>query len=179
MQIWTELARWAVMETENLWLRPFRFSDGEDIYRLVSDQEQLDFIFPAKTSREESDNWLVTTFMKEPLGIWAIEQKGNQSCIGAVYLEGLDTNLMQVELSYFLDKGYRQQGLMTEAVQCVSDVLVSDLAFKQVTIVTHADNRAGQGVAAKAGFSYQASFKGSDRYSHQIRTYTRWVKKKK
>ncbi len=51
MTLWTRLAKFACFETDRLYLRPFSFEDGESFYEIVSNPENLPFIFPALEDR--------------------------------------------------------------------------------------------------------------------------------
>lgn len=75
MDIWTNLGRFAFIETEHVNLRPVAYTDREAFWRIASKRTNLQFIFPVQTSKKESDFLLVHSFMKEPLGVWAIEDK--------------------------------------------------------------------------------------------------------
>ena len=90
MNIWTHLAAYSLIETQRLYLRPFLFEDAEDFYKIASNPDNLQFIFPAQASIEESQYALANYFMKSPLGIWAICDKKEQRMIGAIKFEKLD-----------------------------------------------------------------------------------------
>ena len=77
MDIWTLLGRYASFETERMYLRPFTYKDSQDFFEICSNPDNLRFIFPSHATREESDFLMVHYFMKEPLGVWAIEDKKN------------------------------------------------------------------------------------------------------
>lgn len=171
MSIWRKLAEYALFETERLLLRPVSYEDCEDFYRLVSPSQSLPFIFPRPSSRKESDELLVHSFMREPLGIWAIEEKASQQMIGVVRLEKLDERLRQADLAYFLHQRAWGQGLMTEAVKNILFLAFTRLDLESLSIHTHLENQASQRVAEKAGFQLLGRYRGSDRYSHQMRDY--------
>ena len=90
MNIWTQLAAFSCFETERLFLRPFLYSDAADFYTISSNPENLPFIFPAQTSLEECQYVLANYFLKNPLGIWAICDKGTDRVIGSIKFEKLD-----------------------------------------------------------------------------------------
>ena len=171
MTIWTKLAAYASLETERLILRPFTFADGQVFYHIVSKPDNLAFIFPVKTSQEEAENLMVEMFMKEPLGKWAITDKKSKAFLGAISFEKLDERTRQAELGYFIQKEAWGQGLATEAVKSLSFLVLYQLGLTDISIIAHLENRASQRVAEKAGFVLLRQFKGSDRYSHKMRTY--------
>ena len=171
MTIWTKLAAYASLETKHLLLRPFTSADGQAFYQIVSNPDNLAFIFPVKTSQEEAENLMVEMFMRTPLGKWAIIAKETQQLIGAISFERLNEQTRQAELGYFLHRDYWGQGFATEAVRTISFLALNELGLTDISIIAHLENRASQRVAEKAGFTLLRQFKGSDRYRHKMRTY--------
>ena len=171
MTIWTKLAALAELETNRLLLRPFSYADGQTFYKIVSNPENLAFIFPVKTTEQEAIDLMVEMFMKAPLGKWAIADKGSNQLLGAIAFEKLDEKTGQAELGYFIHKEYWGQGLATEAVKNISFLGLYQLGLAEISIITHLENQASQRVAEKAGFTFLRQYKGSDRYSHKMRSY--------
>ena len=110
MTIWTKLAAYASLETKRLLLRPFTSADRQAFYQIVSNPENLAFIFPVKTSQEEAENLMVEMFMRAPLGKWAIVAKETRQLIGAISFEKLNEQTRQAELGYFLHRDHWGQG---------------------------------------------------------------------
>ena len=171
MTIWTKLAAYASLETKHLLLRPFTSADGQAFYQIVSNPDNLAFIFPVKTCQEEAENLMVEMFMRTPLGKWAIIAKETQQLIGAISFERLNEQTRQAELGYFLHRDYWGQGFATEAVRTISFLALYQLGLTDISIIAHFENIASQKVAEKAGFVLLRQYKGSDRYSHKMRTY--------
>lgn len=171
MTIWKQLAAYSYLETERLILRPFQYSDGEDFYKIVSQPDNLPFIFPHVLTLEEAQELMVLRFMKEPLGQWAILDKRNQKVVGAIGFEKLEDRLRQAELGYFIFKDVWGQGFATEAVKNISFLAFQELGLRELSIIAHLENTASQRVALKSGFKLLRQYKGSDRYTHQMREY--------
>ena len=102
MDIWTRLGRYASFETERMYLRPFTYKDSQDFFEICSNPDNLRFIFPSRATREESDFVMVYYFMKEPLGVWAIEDKKTHKMIGCIRFEKLDPSRMTAEIDRVL-----------------------------------------------------------------------------
>ena len=117
MNIWTHLAAYSLIETQRLYLRPFLFEDAEDFYKIASNPDNLQFIFPAQADLAETQYVLANYFMKNPLGVWAICDKETNQMIGSIKFEKLDEIKGEAELGYFLRKDFWGKGLMTEAVK--------------------------------------------------------------
>lgn len=168
MTIWINLARKASFETKRLRLTPLTFEQREDFFAISSCPANLSFIFPAKSSKAESDDFFVKTFLKNPLGKWGIKDTKSERLIGIIFLSKIDEKKELAEVEYFLHRDCWGQGYMTEAlrglVQAVS-------AFLELRLVVHEENLASQKVAQKVGFQSLKTFKGSDRYTHKMRTY--------
>ena len=171
MDIWTVLGRYSQLETERLWLRPFRFDDSQAFYKITHNPANLTFIFPAQVSQAESDYLLVHYFMKEPLGTWALEDKASQQMIGAIRLEKLNPTKQTAEIGYFVQQDFWGQGLATESLKTISFLALAEFGLRSLSIITHRENLASQKVALKAGFKLARAFKGSDRYSRKMRDY--------
>ena len=171
MTIWTNLAALAELETQRLLLRPFTYADCHAFYKIVSNPDNLAFIFPVQTTEQEARDLMVAMFMKEPLGKWAITDKESKAFLGVISFEKVDERTRQAELGYFIQKEAWGQGLATEAVKTLSFLALYQLGLTDIHIIAHLENRASQRVAEKAGFVLLRQFKGSDRYSRKMRTY--------
>ncbi|HFU3843642.1 TPA: GNAT family N-acetyltransferase [Streptococcus suis] len=178
MTLWTRLAQFACFETEGLVLRPFSYEDGNDFFEIVSNSENLPFIFPALEDKNLALATMVEKFMRSPLGNWAVVDKVSGQMIGALCFEKLDDRQMTTELSYFLKKDYWGQGLMTEAVKNLVFLAFYEIGLKELVIITHEENVASQMVARKLGFVQVGQYKGSDRYSHKTRKYRKFSLKR-
>ncbi|HFI0638766.1 TPA: GNAT family N-acetyltransferase [Streptococcus suis] len=178
MTVWTRLAKFACFETDCLILRPFSYEDGNDFFEIVSNPENLPFVFPALEDKNLALATMVEKFMHSPLGNWALVDKVSGRMIGALCFEKLDDRQMTAELSYFLKKDYWSRGLMTEAVKNLVFLAFYEIGLKELTIITHEENVASQMVARKVGFVQVAQYKGSDRYSHKTRNYRKFSLKR-
>lgn len=174
MNICAKLACYSYFETERLILRPFSYEEWQDFYFIVSNPENLTFIFPGKTNEDEAKVLMVEMFMKNPLGKWAIEDKKFHQLLGAISFEKINESSGQAELGYFIRKDFWGKGLATEAVKNISFLAFYQLGLKELSIITHLENIASQKVAEKSGFILLRQFKGSDRYTHQMREYCQY-----
>ena len=109
--------------------------------------------------------------MKEPLGTWALEDKSSREMIGAIRLEKLNLTKNSAEIGYFVRQDFWGQGLATESLKTISFLALSQFGLQNLSLICHQENLASQKVAQKAGFKLIRAFKGSDRYSHKMRSY--------
>ncbi len=171
LDLLTILATYSVIETEHLYLRPFSFADAESFYAIASNPDNLDFIFPMRATRSESDYLLVHGFLKNPLGVWAVEEKSVGKLIGAIKFDKLDPVERWAELGYFVKKEFQGQGFATEMLKTIAFLSFQEFGLKKLCLVTHEENKASQRVAEKSGFKVKRRYKGSDRYTHKVRKY--------
>lgn len=171
MTIWEPLAQYASFETDRLLLRPFSYEDRKDLHRIFSNPQNTIYIMPSRMAIAETINLLVHTFMRHPLGIWAIEDRMTGQMIGCIRFESIDEREREAEIGYFLHRDFWGQGLMTEALKTLVYLGFDHVGFKKLRILTHLENRASQRVAEKAGFQKVCQYKGSDRYSRKMREY--------
>ncbi|MGT2771819.1 GNAT family N-acetyltransferase [Streptococcus marimammalium] len=171
MDIWTKLGKHSFIETNQLWLRPFRFTDSHSFFEIARVRDNLSFNSPSIKTKEESDFLMVHTFMKSPLGNWAIEEKTSQTLIGAIRFEKIDFYNKEIEISYFIHKKFCSQGYATKALKSIVALAINKLQFKRLVIITHLENTASQKVAQKAGFKKIKQYRGIDRYTHKTREY--------
>lgn len=102
MNLWTQLAAFSFIETEHSFLRPILFGDAESLYKIASNPDNTEFIFPTESSLQESEYVIANYFMKNPLGIWAICDKETNEMIGSIKFEKMDEIKKEAELGYFL-----------------------------------------------------------------------------
>lgn len=175
----TALARFSRIETERLELRPFSFSDSDAFYEIAQNPDNLDFIFPIRAKKAESDYLLTHAFLKNPLGIWALEDKLSQELIGSIKFDKLNLAEGWAEIGYFVKKMHQGKGLATEALSIICFVSFQEIGLNKLSIVTHIDNVASQKVAKKVGFILKRQYKGSDRYTHKMGHYLEFELRKK
>lgn len=171
MTIWHCLARYSYFDTQRLVLRPLSLADSEALYRILTTAQGMERVAPTFASQEACEQFVVEEFLRQPLGIWGLVDKTTDTLIGVLRLEKIQERRAQADLLYFLDQAHRGKGLMTEAVSELSCLLVEQGRFACLCIVTHEDNVASQRVAQSAGFVLFRQYKGSDRQSHQMKTY--------
>ncbi|WP_303972923.1 GNAT family N-acetyltransferase [Streptococcus merionis] len=173
--MWEQLAKWARFETNRLILRPFVYQDGKDFFDIMSDEDNTTFLHPAIDCLELCRQLMVEGFMRQPLGIWAIEERNCGRMIGSIRLENIKAKSGQAEIGYFLHREFWQQGLGTEALEGLVFLAFNQLGLRQLFIKTHVENKASQALAQKLGFQLLRQYKGSDRHSHRVRTFNDYV----
>ncbi|MEY2412973.1 MAG: [ribosomal protein S5]-alanine N-acetyltransferase [Acidobacteriaceae bacterium] len=112
------------VETERLTLRRYRREDSAGIVELVRDnREQLIREFAAMTNLHNLDQAASFVSEKEKqwderktfcFGIWQ-KERGKQ--IGQIQMKNVAWEIPAAELSYFIDREFRQKGFATESIR--------------------------------------------------------------
>ena len=149
-----------VMETEQLYLRPFVLEDAPAMYEnWASNPENLNFVtWDAHTSsertRESIKRW-VKQYQKPDTYKWAICFKTSpDQVIGDISVVSQDQESQSCELGYILGKKFWGKGFMTEAVIAILDFLLNEVGFKEIKATYVSLNPASGKVMEKAGMQY-------------------------
>lgn len=176
MNIYEQLATFNIIETERLLLRPLSMSDASDMFTYASQADNLIYIFPKHKDLSETKLIISNMFMKEPLGKWAIEEKRNHKMIGTITFVKLNEQERGAEIGYVLNKAYWSQGLMTEAVNTLSDMSLTVFGLAYIDIVADVDNLGSTKVAEKSGFHVVETYKAINPYTKVHRIFKRYRK---
>ena len=169
MNIWTHLAAYSLIETQKVVFTTFFSLRMRKIfYKIASNPDNLQFIFPAQADLAETQYVLANYFMKNPLGVWAICDKETNQMVGSIKFEKLDEIRGEAELGYFLRKDFWGKGLMTEAVRELVYLSFEKFQLKELKIVTHVENAGSQKGRFEGWFSSLfVNSKGVDRYTRK------------
>lgn len=146
------------IETKDVYLRPFKQSDLEDIFlyaSVVGVGENAGW--KHHTSKEESQAVLYNHFLVDP-NTFAIVEKKTSHVIGSFSLIERTTrksdfpNLRTIEIGYVLSKDYWNRGIMSRLLFQASKVIFEGDMAEVLIICCHDHNVASQKVALKNGF---------------------------
>ena len=145
-----------MMETNRIFLRPWRESDAGALFKYASDPEVGPRAgWPPHKSVEDSLEVIRTVFNNETT--WAIELKASGEAIGAMgYLPCDGNNLQSLEgeplVGYWVGKPYWNQGICTEALGLMIDHIRLTTDIKSLISSHFIDNPASGRVMEKCGF---------------------------
>lgn len=161
----------AVLETERLTLRPWRESDGPDMYAYAKDPEvgpnagwppHKDAEESIERSKRWAENWEKD---EEKTDLeFALVLKETGRVVGSLGLDndGWRTNAPNSwSMGYVLGKDYWGRGLMTEAVSAAIDYVFGPLDAKLLAINHYPDNARSKRVIEKSGFTYEGTLRQS------------------
>ncbi|MBO4108133.1 GNAT family N-acetyltransferase [Streptococcus suis] len=152
MSLKDKLAKYSVLETKRLRLRPVGMVDLEDMYEYASDQETTRWTFPVNQTLEDTRRGIEEIYLSDPVGKYALELKSKQKMIGTLDTYGLSEQDKSLSIGFILNKAYWGQGLASEALQAVLDLLLLDLDFEVVKAGHAQENQASKRLLEKMGF---------------------------
>lgn len=110
----------------------------------LSDNIKRSFQIRMYRINEDKKNWLYYTF-------WQIVLMDNNCAIGEIGFNGPPTQNGELEVGYYIDFPYRNNGYMTEALREIICWAFSNPSIKYIKARTAKDNYASQKVLQKAG----------------------------
>ena len=139
-----------MINTERLFIRPFRPRDAEDVFEWRSDPEVNRFMpYPCDGSVEEVrqrlEEWIADNDK------FAIELKGTGRVIGDISLEWSEKD-KAYEIGYNICRSFWRNGYATEAVRGIIDWAYNELSARDFTPFYAKENGASGRVLEKCGF---------------------------
>ena len=148
------------LETERLWLRPWRIEDLEDFYTYCKEPDVGPWAgWKPHESREESREILSRWLQEDGDEVrLAIVDKFNGRVIGSLGLEE-DGHRGCKSLGYVLGKPYWGRGYMTEAVHAAIDYGFREMKLRLLSVNHYPENLRSKRVIEKAGFVYEGTLR--------------------
>lgn len=147
------------LESPRLWIRVARPGDGPAFNETIMESTKelapwLGWVTPAPTL-EQSENSCRRAYarflMNEDLMVFLFD-KGTGMLIGGSGLHGPDWSARKFEVGYWCRTGHGGHGLITEAVQTLSDYALRELAANRVFLSCDDQNVRSWKLAERAGF---------------------------
>ena len=163
--LFIKLAKYPIIETERLVLRPVTLDDAEAMFEYASNQENTRYTFPTNQSLEETKNNIAQFYLANPLGRWGIELKSTGEFIGTIDLHKMDTVLKKAAIGYIINQKYWNQGLTTEANRAVIELAFEKIGMNKLDAFHDKDNPASGKVMEKSGmrFSHEEPYARMDK----------------
>jgi len=148
-----------ILETERLWLRPFRKSDLDDYATLHADPEVLRYLVGGGEPWDRGRSWRQMAFQMGHwqlggTGLWALELKETGAFVGAAGFAEPD-GWPGCELSWKLARCRWGNGYATEAARAALNHAFEVWKKDRVISLIHPENRASIRVAERIGESLQ------------------------
>ena len=163
--LFIKLAKYPIIETERLVLRPVTLDDAEAMFEYASNQENTRYTFPTNQSLEETKNNIAQFYLANPLGRWGIELKSTGEFIGTIDLHKMDTVLKKATIGYIINQKYWNRGFTTEANRVVIELAFEKIGMNKLDAFHDKDNPASGKVMEKSGmrFSHEEPYARMDK----------------
>jgi len=146
-------------ETSHLILRRHEMTDADDMYRnWVADPEVSRFwSWEPHKSIDETKSLLagwIEEYTEFNYYHWIIVLKNISQAVGYIYFADIDDVKNSISVHFALSRKFWNQGIMTEALNCVLEFAFSVLGAEKVHTRHHIDNPASGRVQQKCGMRY-------------------------
>jgi RimJ/RimL family protein N-acetyltransferase len=146
------------LETERLWLRPFRQADLDAYAEICADPEVMRYLGHGKT-QTRAEAWRAIAFFLghwylRGYGLWAVEDKATGSLLGRIGLYNPE-GWPGIEVGWMLARSCWGRGLATEGGRAAMRYAFEELKVPHLLSVIHPDNRASIRVAEKLGLRFE------------------------
>ena len=140
------------LETERLWLRPFRDADLEAYAAIVADPETMTFMGgPRDRARAWSDiAWCLGHWSLRGYGLWAAEEKASGALVGRIGLLNPE-GWPGLEVGWLVARSHWGRGLATEGGRASLTHAFEALGAEHVISLIRPANIASIRVAQKLG----------------------------
>jgi uncharacterized protein (TIGR00290 family) len=143
-----------IIETERLYLRELVLEDAQELSKVLSDPESMQF-YPEPFSREKVERWIewnITNYKANNHGLWAVILKDGEKFIGdcGITMQTIEDETVP-EIGFHILKDYWNNGYATEAALACKQYAFEEMKYPHVFSYTTINNIASQKVASKIG----------------------------
>lgn len=153
------------LETERLFLRPFRPADTADCLRnWAADPAIYQYISGQPQTAQEVTEWLSSAeeaYACLETYYWAIEDKVSRAVIGEIYVDDFSSRNRWCELDWKIGSSFQGKGFASEAAQAVIRYLTEEHpGFHRVQAKCCVKNFASERVMQKLGMVREGILRG-------------------
>lgn len=138
------------LSAERIILRRFKKTDAPDILEYGSDAETLKFLVWEGVKTEADAVRAIVDYYWSGPGIYAIELKENNKCIGCIDLR-MEPDHDKASFGYVLNRKYWGRGYMTEALSALLKLCFEKLDINRVESTHYVSNEGSGRVMSKSG----------------------------
>lgn len=142
------------LESNRLILRSFRQEDYKDVFQYAKDDKVTEFLTWESINTEEEAKDVITNIYKNSPGVFAIELKDENKCIGCIDLR-LNLEYNKANFGYVLNREYWNKGYMTEALNLLLEFSFRKLKLNRIEGTYYLGNDASGKVMEKVGMRYE------------------------
>jgi RimJ/RimL family protein N-acetyltransferase len=156
--------------TQRLLIRPPQIGDGRTVNTAISESYEIlhQFVDWAKTkpSIEETEehirlataNWILKNNEEPWLELYIFDRKSGDF-IGGTGFHHMNWDIPSVETGYWIRNSYSGQGLMTEAINALTQYAFKQMAVKRITITCDIDNARSKKIAERLNYALEGILK--------------------
>ncbi|MBU9719879.1 MULTISPECIES: GNAT family N-acetyltransferase [Bacillaceae] len=161
-----------IIETERLYLRELIMEDIQDLSKVLSDPESMQY-YAEPFNQEKVEQWIqwsINNYKKYTHGLWAVILKDGEKFIGdcGITMQEIENEVVP-EIGYHIIKDYWNKGYATEAAIACKDYAFNVLKYPKIFSYTTLENISSQKVAEKIGMqTYKIFKKNGERQIAQV-----------
>jgi [ribosomal protein S5]-alanine N-acetyltransferase len=152
-----------MIETERLKLRPIEESDTEEIFATFSDEDSMKYYGMDPFTTKDQATTIIQAFaegFKTGSSIrWGISLSETNQLIGTCGFHNWSKSDHRTEIGYELNREYRGNGYMNEALKAVIHYAFNGMAFNRISATIRPENDPSQNLVRKLGFQNEALLK--------------------
>lgn len=159
MSIDSAFTHFPVLETPNLILRRPRAEDAEAIFRILGDEQVVQYhgVLAHQTVEDSAELIeMMHYWYANRQGIrWMITRKDDDTVIGSCGFHRFDEEFRRAETGYELRRDLWRQGITFEAVRAILDYGFADMELNRIEAIVDEDNERSKQFLRKLGFTYE------------------------
>jgi len=148
-----------ILETENLFIRQFKITDDTALLEAMECPKVHQMYSNGFTSINKVQDYILLLLQEYKTGkvrTLAIAEKSSDKLIGSITFDVTEI-FSRAEISYWINKNYRNKGYATETVKAVIGYSFDGLSLNRVQALT--SNPASEQVLIKAGMIYEGTLR--------------------
>lgn len=154
-----------ILETDRLYLRELTTNDKEQLKKVLSDRQSMQF-YPHPFSDEEVEKWIawnINNYRQYRHGLWAVILKDGDIFLGdcGITMQNIDGETVP-EIGFHIIGQYCNLGYATEAAIACKEYAFNTLSYNRVFSYTSTRNLPSQRVAQKMGMKLYKKFLKND-----------------
>jgi RimJ/RimL family protein N-acetyltransferase len=162
----------AYIETEKLYLRPYRSGDGPLLYAAgMRNREHLAefesgnllMLLKSEAQAEEIIDNLAADWAAHKFFFIGIFEKASDRWVGQVYVESNNRDLPEFTIGYVADANYEGKGFISEAIRSVLGMLFIDMRAHRIKSDCHENNIRSWRLLERCGFKREGHLRENKR----------------
>lgn len=155
------------LEDKSLLLREVKEEDAEDILELYSEKDiSLYDKSPYINDLEDALRFISeikSSYYHKKRIDWAIIIKNSNKLVGLIAIHSINSMIYTAEVGYLMNKKYRNQGIITEALNMLITFLFENIDIHSLKATVHVENIASIKVCKKVGFVVNEHLSGGSK----------------